>query len=140
MRKTLLMAILAILVITSGCMKVAVSGGPQIHLPGGPIRGGLFPPQLLLGITNTTPLVLRIKVLSAVDRVQAYLVQGQEIDVPLRMWGGCRDAMVTVSAYTPDTNKYITTTTRRYSVCSGENRTDNWEVRWSGDQSSYSIQ
>lgn len=128
------------LVFQTGCMKATISGGPQIYVGGGRLRGGLFPPQLLLGITNTTPLVLRIKALSAVDRIHAQLVSGEEIDIPLRAFGGCRDAMVTVSAYEPDSGKYVTSVTRRYSVCSGQNRTDYWNVRWSGDQRSYTIQ
>jgi hypothetical protein len=142
MKRTLILAVLAVLLIFQmGCVKATISGGPQIRVPGGVLRGGLFPPQLLLGITNTTPLLIRVKALSAVDRVQATLTQGEELDIPFRHFSGdCRDINVTLSAYEPESGKYITSTTRHFSVCGGQNRTDYWNVRWSGDQRSYTIQ
>jgi hypothetical protein len=142
MKKTLILVVLAILLVFQfGCVKATISGGPQIRVPGGILRGGLFPPQLFLGITNTTTMILRIKAISAVDRVHAQLIPGEEIDIPFRHFSSdCRGLMVTVSAYNPETGAYIASRTNRYSVCGGQNQVDHWDVRLSGDQRSYTIQ
>ncbi|MEK7062800.1 MAG: hypothetical protein AAB946_02070, partial [Patescibacteria group bacterium] len=98
----------------SGCLTgVNVSGGPQVYRTSVPrLRGGLFPPQLLLTVNNTTQFVLWVKSVSAVDRVNQMLAPGQQADIPFRHFSGdCRGINVTVSAYHPETGLFVASRT-----------------------------
>ena len=138
-----LLAILLATIFLSGCMTgVTVSGGgPQIYKTSLPkLRGGFFPPQLLLTVNNGTQFYLDVKAVSAVDRISCRLVQGTNVDIPFRQFSGdCRGINVTVSAYDPETGKFVASRTRPYSVCGGQNTTQFWDVQQSGNAAQYSI-
>ncbi|HEY4515981.1 MAG TPA: hypothetical protein VJH67_02210 [Candidatus Paceibacterota bacterium] len=129
------------MVLSTGCLtKVSVSGGPNIYTPSIPIRGGLFPPQLLLTVNNITTFVLRVDAISSVDSVAVEIVQGQKANLPFRQFSGdCRGLNVTVAAHNPETGAFVTSVTRTYNVCGGQNLTQFWDVRQAGNQQQNAI-
>lgn len=136
------LAILLATIFLSSCMTgVKVAGGPEIYKTSIPrLRGGLFPPQLLLTVNNTTQFILWVKSVSAVDRVNQMLIQGQQTDIPFRHFSGdCRGINVTVSAYHPQTGLFVASRSQQYSVCGGQNTVAAWDVRQTGNTQQYSI-